>query len=436
MAPGQAEVLVEARLGRFPQDVLEAAVALEAWGGVRAAAALRQGAELIAVYRGRQGGSGDKADEKSPSDEGLRGEAIAVLTTVLAVAAWTAPLARALGASAVEAALRLALPSTLALQWALHRRYLGRRDGLGRLARDRAVIWLIPPTVVGVPFLALGVPGALGGLLVATWVGGAILARRGWSLWYGILVVLVAIGLDANLPALGLAAAAAAVTLTAVWLALASSESASHSPAPWRRAASAGLIGAGLGALLVVDASVGWGIRGALPALALIPATAGSLWGSHHLSQLRSAVPRALQGTSVFDAERGSFAGPAMLVFLGAVLRFVGSAGALSLAVVLAARWTGMTPRPPTSLFLGFACLALVTLTVSLLESFGSARLAVLAVASGLVAEVALDLSTTVPMPGAGLAFGGTIGVLVALPPTLALLRRPGRFLATTLWID
>jgi hypothetical protein len=41
--------LVEARLDRLPQDMLEAAVVLEAWAGVPAGRALDAGRELMAV---------------------------------------------------------------------------------------------------------------------------------------------------------------------------------------------------------------------------------------------------------------------------------------------------------------------------------------------------------------------------------------------------
>ncbi|MEA2229791.1 MAG: hypothetical protein QOF04_3421, partial [Solirubrobacteraceae bacterium] len=43
-----AERFVEARLGREPQDMLEAAVVLEAWAGVPAGEALRSGRAIMA----------------------------------------------------------------------------------------------------------------------------------------------------------------------------------------------------------------------------------------------------------------------------------------------------------------------------------------------------------------------------------------------------
>src|SRR5207249_9468603 len=60
IAPGQARARVEAHLGRPPQDALEAAVVLEAWGGLRARSALELGTSVLnlsARARGAPGGT-------------------------------------------------------------------------------------------------------------------------------------------------------------------------------------------------------------------------------------------------------------------------------------------------------------------------------------------------------------------------------------------
>ena len=54
---------------------------------------------------------------------------------VVAIACWAAPLARQLGADGRSTALTVALPLTLALQWCLRSRYLGRPHGLANLGR-------------------------------------------------------------------------------------------------------------------------------------------------------------------------------------------------------------------------------------------------------------------------------------------------------------
>ena len=431
----QTDALVRARLGRRPQDALEAAVVLEAWGGVQATSALALGQELMTLERGQDVHAPGEDEEEEPVEAGLLGEALSLVLAVVAVAAWTPSLARQLGTPTVEVALWLALPLTLALQWALRSRYLGRIDGLGRLSRQRTLLATLVLALVAVPSLVLGTAGALGGLLVATWVGGSVLGRRGWGLGYAALLAAVALGLAAGVPAFGLVGAAAALTLAAVSLALPPRVSSSHDPGPLRPAVLAALIGAGLGALLVGDSSVGWGTHGALTAVALIPSTLASFWSGHYLWRLRKVVPRALANVSVFETHRRSFGGPTMQVLTGALLRLLGGTLVLSLVLALATRSVGVATAS-FGLLVGFGCIALVTLVVSLLESLGHAHVAVVAVAVALAGELGVGLSGSAPAAGAGLIVGGALGALVALPPTIRLLVLPGRALATSFWIS
>ena len=48
LSPLHAQRVVEARLGREPQDMLEAAVVLEAWAGIPAGEALQSGRAIMA----------------------------------------------------------------------------------------------------------------------------------------------------------------------------------------------------------------------------------------------------------------------------------------------------------------------------------------------------------------------------------------------------
>ena len=68
------------------------------------------------------------------------------------------------------------------------------------------------------------------------------------------------------------------------------------------RALWAGAIGAALGGLLVGDSSLGWGVHGAFPALALLPSVLRQLLGGYHLWQFYDAVPRGLQGVALEQA--------------------------------------------------------------------------------------------------------------------------------------
>lgn len=82
----------------------------------------------------------------------------------------------------------------------------------------------------------------------------------------------------------------------------------------------------------------------------------------------------------------------------------------------------------------GFGFVALATLLVGLLESLGRPSFAAAGIAAGVAAELLVRLAEA-PFAGAALLAGGTLAVLVQLPAALALLARPARTLATTLWI-
>ena len=144
-----------------PQDMLEAAVVLEAWAGVPAQRALDDRPALMPVTPAEPLPSRAKARP--------RGRARASCwrrrrspPTVLAIALWAAPLADDLGAGVVERALRIALPLTLALQWGLRSRYLGRPAGLLALARHRRGSRSAPSRSSSLPAAAFGLGGARG----------------------------------------------------------------------------------------------------------------------------------------------------------------------------------------------------------------------------------------------------------------------------------
>ena len=202
------------------------------------------------------------------------------------------------------------------------------------------------------------------------------------------------------------------------------------------RAVWAGTIGAALGGLLVGDSSLGWGVHGAFPALALLPSVLGSFWGGYHLWKFYDAVPRGLQGVELDRANIRDRRGPAMKIFLGSLLRLLGSTVVLSAIVITIAQWTSGTNK--LSLFVGFGCVALLTMLVSLLESLAFVRWALIAAVAAVGTELVLSnlVLARGSVPGAALIAGAGVGVLVALPPLLLLLLRPGRVLATNLWIQ
>jgi len=428
-----AGAIIHARLGRTPQDALEAAVVLEAWGGVPAEAALSLGSRVrlpAALQTGPR--RWRPSDAETPS--GILAEGIALLIAILAIAAWAGPLGRALGDQVFRDALRVGLPVTLALQWAIRSRYLSRRAGLSCLAED----WI--PLVLFSAALAGGlcwIPGYghVAAMFVAIWVGGTILTRRGWGIAYGALLIAEAVGLEHGVPALASLLTLTGVTLVGAVIAILTAPGGRSLTPPGRlsRAFAAGVIGGLLGVLLVGDPSLGWGIHGTFPALALVPSVAGSFWGGYRLWQFHDEIPRGMRGVALSRASDRTMRGPATGIVMAALARLIGLTVVLSLLVALAGNWTRGTVE--VSLFVAFGCAALVCLFVSLLESLGYVQWALICAAVSVAVELTVSHFAGDWVAGAGLIAGGVVGTVLALMPLFGLLRTPGRVLATTLWI-
>lgn len=292
MNPEGARRLVEARLGRPAQDALEAAVVLEAWAGVPAQRALETARMLMPGSAGPAPAS-SAAPRAVPRPPGVAVEAGAFFVTVFAIALWVEPLARALGGDAVSRALVAALPLTLALQWALLARHLGRPAGLAGVGAGSLAVGAV--AVVAGLTLVLGVAGTLAGLLTVTWTAGGIAIRRGWAVAYCVVVAGATPALAAGADPLVVVAVVAAAVAALALLAVGTAAGTPATPGRWSRTLGAGLTGAGVGVLIVGDPSVTW-TAGASAALALAPSTAGALWAGQHLWRLAGAFPRALVG--------------------------------------------------------------------------------------------------------------------------------------------
>jgi hypothetical protein len=425
-----AEALVQARLGRSPQDLYEAAVVLEAWGGVPGPSALSMGRELMTVSRLRWP-SPEHRHQRAEIPPGLLPEALALLVTVSVLALWAPALAAELGRSAVEVALWVALPLALGLQWAVRSRYLSSPEGFAALAADRRQLATLVLPIVVLPGLVLGVAGALAGLLIVTCLGGLIVAARGWGVRYAACLGLVGSELLLGVPPFLLVVEAGLGTFVAVVVALWTVEKPVVRPRPWRRAAGSGLVGLGLGALFLGDPSVQWG-HDVIGALALLPPAVGGIWGGLTLAALWTAVPGAVSGVAPSN-DRRTLVGPCL--FLAASIRLVATTIVLSL-VLAAIEFLLVHRVPDPGTVLAFACLGLAVLAVSLLDALGLAAWAVVAVMGGAAAELGSSSLGLTGLPaGTALAAGAAAVLVVALPRALVALMRPGRLLATTLSI-
>jgi hypothetical protein len=436
MEPQEARLLVEARLGRAPQDMLEAAVVLEAWAGVPAQTALAAASVTMPVEPASPQPSAGRLPRHREGDRVLA-DGAAFLVCVVAIACWAASLTSGMGVTAVEHGLALALPLTLALQRILGSRFLDRPQGIAQLARHRGLLLAGAAAVLLIPTLLLGTGGTLAGLLTISWTGGTILIRRHWPAVYVAIVLLATAAMAAGAQALDVVAVAAAATGVAVVLALAPSKlggsTIRRSLGRGEPVAVAAAIGVGLGIVLVLDRSVSW-TAGALPALALVPSTVAALLAGHHLRRLEWAIPRALSGVAATGAEPGRIGREPTRVLLGALVRLLVLTAALSAALLWLSPWLGASARAG-GVMVGFALVALASMAVGLLESLGRGRWALVAVACGASAEALVGLSDVRPFSGVGLVVGGGVIVALALPMVGALLRRPASTLATALWI-
>jgi hypothetical protein len=436
LEPQEARLLVEARLGRAPQDMLEAAVVLEAWAGVPAQMALAAASATMPVEPASPQPSAGRLPRHREGDRVLA-DGAAFLVCVVAIACWAASLTSDMGVTAVEHGLALALPLTLALQRLLGSRFLDRPQGIAQLALHRGLLLAGAGAVLLLPTLLLGSGGTLAGLLTISWTGGTILIRRRWPAVYVAIVLLATAAMTAGAEALDVVALAAAATGIAVALALAPSRIGSpptrRSPGRGEPVAVAAAIGVGLGVVLVLDRSVSW-TAGAVPALALVPSTVAALLAGHHLRRLEWAIPRALSGVAATGAEAGRPGREPTRVLLGALIRLLVLSAALSAGLLWLSPWLGASARA-AGVMVGFALVALASMAVGLLESLGCGRWALVAVACGASAEALVAIGDEHSFGGAGLVVGGGVIALLTLPVVAALLRRPASTLATALWI-
>jgi hypothetical protein len=431
--PSAARRLVEARLGRHPQDMLETAVALEAWAGLPAQRALDTAREVMRDASPAREESAGALPERH-DEKGALLDALTFLSTVIAIACWTAPLADRAGTRTVGHAVMLALPVTLGLQWGLSSRYLVRENGRAQLARRRGVLALGALALVGVGWLGLGESGLIAGLLTVTWVAGTVLlqCRRARPYAAGILATTIALLAGvAPVPVLAVAAASAALATLAALRPPA--EPMRAAGARWTRVVAATVIGAGTGILLISDPTVTW-TEDAVPAVGLLPAAVAGFWGSYRLRGLGFAIPRAAWRVGVDAAPPRGLASAPLRLLLSAMAELLAIVAGLSIALLLLTPWLG-EPSEAAGLLVGFGLLAPAMLLTSVLESLGRARVVLFAIACAAAAEAAVRWTDTAPFPGVGLVAAGAVATALLLPVAVVVLGRPARTLATALWI-
>ena len=225
---------------------------------------------------------------------------------ILAVASWAGPLGRQVGTSVLDAGDRdrAADDARAAVgdPQPLSQPPLWLRLPLQRPARAARRGPAGHRAAVDVPGLLRATRGHVRGDLGRGHRAGA----RGWGLFYGLLLVATVFALEAIFPPTRCySASLAIIVIGCVDRRFARATNTPSEPAGrMGRALWAGAMGAALGGLLVGDSSLGWGVHGAFPALALLPSVFGSFWGGYHLWQFYDAVPRGLQGAGLERANK------------------------------------------------------------------------------------------------------------------------------------
>jgi hypothetical protein len=431
--PLEARRLVEARLGRRPQDMLEAAVALEAWAGLPAQGALDAAREVMRdtspVPEASTGPLPDRSAEK-----GALLEALTFLTTVIAIACWTAPLAVGVGVGVVGRGVMLALPVTLGLQWGLSSRFLARPLGRAQLGRRRPVLALAAGALVAASWLALGQAGLIAGLLTVTWVAGTVLVQCHWGGVYAAGILLTTGAMLAGLRPMAVLGAATAAALLAALAALRPAATpARGTGARWTRVSAAAAIGAGTGLLLIIDPTVNW-TDGAVPAIGLLPSAVAGFWASYRLRDLGHAIPRAAWGVRVGAAPPRGLGSAPLRLLLSALCELVALTAVLSAGLLLLTPWLGEV-TDAAGLLAGFGLVAPAMLLAGVLEALGRARAVLIALACAAGVEAYLRWTDVAPFPGVGLVVGGAVAAAFLVPVAVAVLGRPASTLATALWI-
>jgi hypothetical protein len=277
--------------------------------------------------------------------------------------------------------------------------------------------------------------GPTAAMLVPIWVGGTVITMRGWGLLYAGVLVVGTIAMQQTVNPYIVLGSLAGITLVLCIVAVGSVPRRTDLRAgSMRRAFLAGLTGGSIGALLVADPSLGWGVHGLHPAIALLPSAIGSFWGGYYLWNFYDAVPRGLRGVPLKGASRIALSDPAMSIFVGGVARLLGATTVLSGIVIALGHWTHGTDD--LSVFVAFALVGLLTLFVGLLEAFSLHRAALTATAAALATELAWRSAVGAHIAGGALLAGAAVGVAFSLPILLIRLSRSGGVLATTLWIQ
>lgn len=416
MGAAQARAIIEAKLGRSPQDSLESAVVLEAWGGIRGHLPFELGAASL--------GAGFPLDARSrPTDAITWGQpacdrdTLGLVLVTFATAAWVGVMAARYRWVVVASACQSAVPANLALQAVLMRRYLGVADGLGRLRRAWPTLVVLVVLVLSMVLLVVGrgrdapTVRLVAVTLVLTWVAGVVSCERRWGASFAALVAGCCLAVQAGAPAGAVATVLAAAAVGVVTTALTTAATSPRRPVPWSRVLPSVVVAGSTGLLILVAMSS----QESNAALALVPALGGSLWGARHLSRLWVDLRAILLQTAVGDGGRGglrrSLSGVLAGVLAGALARQMACSGIMAVGLLILAPTTSLPVAQFTGVLVIVLWVGVVGFLALVLDTCGRPVWAVAVVVSALMTAVLVSTQ-----PSLSLLPVVTAGIVAAWP--------------------
>jgi hypothetical protein len=408
MRTEHALAIVRGQLRRVPSDALEAAVVLEASAGITPERALDLGKATV------------KAGRVHTRDRGRLPAAVyqmvdstddTVTARLVALLAFIALLA-SLGAHAVSA-WRVAMVVGFALQGLLFRRYITGQDRLGIVRRYP--IGILASLAVAAAFATvLSHDELLAAALMAIWIGGILIAERGWTrIYVGLAAMVVIARIFDRLSPDGAATFAVAAVSVLVILAVITTAPSNLRPCSWPRGLFSAVVAGGFGLLIWLLPTTWAHLAPSVAAIPLVLALVGSTWAAGHLNGLWHYAPRVFARTELNENAPDTARGVVREVFGGAAVRLSGTWVAALIVILSLSVFPSLRPDLIDALELMMLLFLITTLAVqtALLDTFQHPAAAIIAVALAVGTTLALTpfYSQTVVI-----AVGATLGIVLA----------------------
>lgn len=431
MKPEQALALTRAQLSRDPRDGLEAAVVLEAWGGLPPNEALELGTALMRLLPSHNTEPPAPARVKPP--EPMRWVAeILGLVGFVSMATWGVPLGNAHPNVNVDVAFRIGVPLALALQWMLQRRYFSGDAKLGSFGSDGTRLLAVMLVAV-VALAATGPTGVLIATLEVIWFSGYVLAKDGVGVIYVLALGATTWDLYRNveptsvLPLVAFGLATFAILRVARHNQIRSRKVARSTPVAWIEVIPSVIIGMSLGIMMVSSITTlrphGWTL-----AAALIPAGGGGLVAAAILRSLWFDLDTELSSVQGRWVQYAGADNMRRRLNLAAIGYFV-TCFVLSLFVAPFLMEKGQSFTATIQLLTGFALLSRLTMVANLQQSWNRIGLALMIAVPACIVNLAMRFTDT--NAPASLVVGSSVGLIIALVAQRVMAQRPAEAIAT-----